>query len=87
MLLHPSSTLPIDADRLMQIDRLLSYEDTLDAIYHSLERLRSKMSDNNLDLYRNIQYELSKAIVFVNQAHEIVYKHNINLNLTYEKHE
>ena len=69
----------------MQIDRLLSYEDTLDDLYHVLYRLRDKMSQTHLDLYRNIQYEIDRSIALISEAHDIVYKHNINLNLTYEK--
>ena len=79
------STLPIDQDRLMQIDRLLSYEETLDDLYHVLYRLRDKMYESHLDLYRNIQYEIGRSIELISQAHDIVYNHNINLNLTYEK--
>ena len=85
MLDHHLSTLPIDRNRLMQIDRLLSYEETLDDLYHVLYRLRDKMSESHLDLYRNIQYELARSIELISQAHDIVYKHNINLNLSYEK--
>lgn len=74
----------ISSNRKSQIDDLLYIEHSLSLMRKHLQRV-----DDTLQSYPHLRKQvfhlLSCALYDIDNAEQIVYKHNININLTYEE--
>ena len=87
--LNLSSTLTISMslisdNRSSQINDLLYIENSLSLMRKHLQRVDVTLQSYP-DLRKQVVHLLSCALYDIDKAEQTVYKHNININLTYEE--